>query len=560
MSIFAPVMQEHAGHIVDIPAGMIFDGKLLVEDGRIVDILETDLNGSDAPFLMPGFIDSHVHIESTLLIPENFARIAVHQGAVAAICDPHEIANVLGVPGVEYMVSNGRKVRFHFLFGIPSCVPCTDNETNGARIGSKDIASLINRPEFYGLGEMMNFVGMQYGDPEVLAKIKCARDAGKLIDGHGPGLTGEKARLMVESGLSCDHEVDRLDIALERTRLGMKVQIREGSAACNLDELLPLLDDKASRGMTMFCTDDKYPDEFYFGCINQLASRAVRAGYDLWRVLETACMTPVLHFKTGTGLLQKGDAANFIKVRDLQDFNVLETVIDGFTVFREGHCTDAIQLDSTPSGSIVPNCFNATRIKPADLAVVDKGRKIRMMISTEGSLFTKEAIIKPLVRDGYIVTDTRNDILKIAVLNRYEPDKLPAVGFIGGFGLKSGALASTIAHDSHNIVAIGTTDKDICTAINALIDCKGGLCVVKDGQPHVLELPVAGLMSTGRPEQVGQRHVELKRIAHEIGCNYAAPFMTMSFMALPPIPELKITDKGLFDVGKFAFTDLYSGE
>lgn len=551
-------MQEHAGHIVDIPGRRIFDGKVLVEDGLIADIIECGIGSeTDAAFIMPGFIDSHVHIESTLLIPENFARVAVHQGAVAAICDPHEIANVLGVPGVEYMVANGKKVRFHFLFGIPSCVPCTTNETNGATITSKDIAKLINRPEFYGLGEMMNFVGMQYGDPEVLAKIKCATDAGKLIDGHGPGITGEKARLMFNNGLSCDHEVDRLDIALERIRIGMKVQIREGSAACNLDELMPLLADDASRGLTMFCTDDKYPDEFYHGCINQLASRCVRAGYDLWRILETACMTPVRHFRTGTGLLQKGDPANFIKVQDLTDFKVLETIIDGYTVFAGSHCTDDLQIDHSAPDLTVPNCFKAAEISEQDLEVPDSGHKIRIMVSTEGSLFTKEKIITPKVTDGLIRSDVGHDVLKIAVLNRYEEKAKPATGFISGFGLKSGALASTIAHDSHNIVCIGTSDHDMVIAINALIRCKGGLCVVKDGQAHVLELPVAGLMSTERPEKVGDRHVELKNIAHEIGCQYAAPFMTMSFMALPPIPELKITDKGLFDVGKFTFTSLY---
>lgn len=550
-------MKEFEGHIVDIPAHRIFDGKVIVEDGMIVDIVETGVSSADVPYIMPGFIDSHVHIESTMLIPENFARIAVHQGTVAAVCDPHEIANVLGVPGIEYMVANGKKVRFRFLFGIPSCVPCTTNETNGATISSKDIEQLINRPEFYGLGEMMNFVGMQIGDPEVLAKIKCARRAGKLIDGHGPGLSGDKARMMFAYGLSCDHEVDRLDIALERTRIGMKVQIREGSAACNLDELMPLLADEESRGKTMFCTDDKYPEEFFFGCINKIASRCVHAGYDLWRILETACLTPVQHFRTGTGLLQKGDPANFIKVCDLKDFDVLETIIDGHTVFAGEHCTDDFWIDRTDPNLSMPNCFMAEEIRPDDLEVRNISRPIRIMVSSEGSLFTKQKIVTPIVKDGFIQTDPEHDILKISVLNRYEAKVAPAVGFVSGFGLKSGALASTVAHDSHNVVCVGTSNEDMAVAINALVRCKGGLCVVKDGQPHVLELPVAGLMSTGRPSVVGKRHNELKEIARQIGCNYAAPFMTLSFMALPPIPELKITDKGLFDVESFDFTNLY---
>lgn len=551
-------MQEFEGHIVDIPARRIFDGRIVVEDGIVTDIIETPVKGSDVPYIMPGFIDSHVHIESTLLIPGNFARIAVHQGTVAAVCDPHEIANVLGLPGIEYMVADSKKVRFHFMFGIPSCVPCTTFETNGATVSSKDIERLIGRPEFYGLGEMMNFVGLKYGDPEVIAKIKCAQRAGKLIDGHGPGLRGDDARMMFDNGLSCDHEVDRLDIALERTHIGMKIQIREGSAACNLDELMPLLADDESRGRTMFCTDDKYPDEFYFGCINRMASRCVVAGYDLWRILETACMTPVSHFRTGTGLLQKGDPANFIKVSDLTGFSVLETVIDGHTVFADGHCTGDFWLDRTDPDIFVPNCFNAVEMQAQSLAVRDTGRPVKVIASAEGSLFTQERTVTPIVKDGFIQADVNNDILKIAVLNRYEANAKPAVGFISGFGLKSGALASTIAHDSHNLVCVGTTDEDMATAMNALIECKGGLCVVKDGRPHVLELPVAGLMSTKSPREVGDRHVELKELARQIGCSYAAPFMTLSFMALPPIPELKITDKGLFNVADFNFTSLYA--
>lgn len=556
MSKFVTNMQKYSGHIVDIPGHRIFDGTVSVENGIIADIAESAVRAG-SPYIMPGFIDSHVHIESTLLIPENFARIAVRQGLVAAVCDPHEIANVLGVPGIEYMVANGKKVRFNFLFGIPSCVPCTANETNGAMIGSADVAALMGRPEFYGLGEMMNFVGMQYGDPEVLAKIRCALDAGKLIDGHGPGLTGDKARLMFESGLTADHEVDRLEIGLERTRIGMKVQIREGSAACDLDELMPLLSDDASRGMTMFCTDDKYPDESYLGWINQSAARCVKAGYDLWRVLETACMTPAEHYRTGTGLLRKGDRANFIKVRDLTGFQVLETVIDGFTVFAGDHCTADLILDSSGPEAYVPNCFKAEGIKESDLALRDCGKRIKVIRSAEGSLVTGRYTAVPKVRDGFLESDVERDILKIAVLNRYTEHAIPAVGFISGFGLKSGALASTIAHDSHNIVAIGASDREMAIAVNALVRCKGGLCVVRDGRPHVLELPVAGLMSERHPREVSERHMELKGIAQQIGCRYAAPFMTMSFMALPPIPELKITDRGLFDVSTFAFTDLF---
>lgn len=552
-------MQKYSGHIVDIPAKRIFDGDVFISDGRIAAIKPAEVE-TDAPYIMPGFIDSHVHIESTLLLPENYARIAVHQGSVASVCDPHEIANVLGVPGVEFMVENGRKVRYHFLFGIPACVPCTVKETNGATIDSKDVETLMHRPEFYGLAEMMNFVGLQYNDPEVLAKMESARRAGKVIDGHGPGIGGSLAKLMVDSGISCDHEVDRLDLARERIGLGMKIQIREGSAACNFDELVPLLKDENSEGLTMFCTDDKYPDEFYHGYINELAARAVKAGCDLWRVLETACMTPVKHFNTGTGLLQEGDPANFILVRDLKDFRVKETVIDGYSVFRNNHCTDEMTIDPASPDSKVPNVFKAQEISADDIRIEMRGKKFKLMKATEGSLFTKAELIEPKVENGLVQSDPEHDILKFLVYNRYQEKARVAVSLLSGFGIKNGAIASTIAHDSHNITALGSNDKDIVTAVNALVSSKGGLCVVKNGKAEVLELPVAGLMSTRPAREVGPQHTRLKQLAHEIGCPFNAPFMTLSFMALPAIPELKLTDKGLFDIATFDFTSRFTEE
>lgn len=550
------------GHIVDPVEETIFDGKLIIADGIIRKIeklgpYDPDSAESGIPFIMPGFVDSHMHIESTLLLPENFAKLAVAHGTVAVATDPHEITNVLGREGIEFMLENASKVKFHFHFGIPSCVPSTCFETAGAVITSEDVKELIGCDDFYGLAEMMNYPGVLNGDPEVMAKIQYALDAGKVVDGHAPDLVGDAARRYMDAGISTDHEVYSYENALERVQMGMKIQIREGSAARNFDTLVNLLKKREFKDRVMICTDDIYPDELQEGYINHIAARAAAAGIPLWHIINAASVIPVKHYGMNVGLLQEGDSADFILVEDLNDFKVLQTWIGGEPVYDEGKC-DIYRDGESPSmpDGQYPNKFFAKPVSVEDIKVKAAGKLVKTIIATEGSLYTRTMDVEPKVIDGLAISDIGRDILKLVVYNRYGEAK-PSVAFISGFKLKSGAIASTIAHDSHNIIALGTCDEDIVKAMNALVASKGGLCIVNGDEMKTLALPVAGLMSPEEGHAVGQKHKELKAMAKDQGCGFAAPFMTLAFMALPVIPELKLTDLGLFDGKKFCFTSLF---
>lgn len=550
---------EIKGHIVDVLGERIFDGTVCIKDGKIESIKRCDNHMDDElPYIMPGFVDSHMHIESTLLLPENFAKLAVSHGTVAVATDPHEITNVLGRDGLEFMIENARKVKFHFSFGIPSCVPSTGFETAGASITSEDIKELITRDEFYGLAEMMNYPGVIYGDPEVMAKIRYALEAGKLIDGHAPDLVGDDAKKYIDAGISTDHEVYSLEYAQERVGMGMKIQIREGSAARNFETLKDLLNHDEFKGSLMLCTDDIYPDELEEGHINLIAARAAAGGASLWNILSAACVVPVKHYRMDVGLLQAGDNADFILVKDLKGFEVLQTWIDGEPVFDHGKADiyHKGQRLVEPDREL-PNKFCASPICIDDLKVKATGDLMKVIVATEGSLYTRVIEAEPLVRNGLAVSDTERDILKLMVYNRYSPAG-PALAFISGFKLKRGAIASTIAHDSHNIIALGANDEDMVKAVNELVRSHGGLCIVDGEKIKTLALPVAGLMSPLEGQEVGQAHKELKAMAAEQGCCFAAPFMTLAFMALPVIPELKLTDLGLFDGHKFGFTELFA--
>lgn len=548
------LQQKIYGNIVDVVNKKIFRGCLCIRNGKIDSIEELDSTPSNFGFILPGFIDSHIHIESTLLTPENFAKMAVQRGTLAVVADPHEIANVLGIEGVNFMIQNGKKVRFHFNFGASPCVPSTSFETNGATLDSHQIAELLQNDDIYGLAEMMNVPGVLFGDKETMAKIKAARQLGKPIDGHAPNVSGDQLIQYFEAGVTTDHECTTLKEGLEHIQIGMKVQIREGSAACDFDKLYPLLFNYPES--VMFCTDDKYPDELANGHIDSLVVRSIQKGVPFWNALEAACVTPVRHYHLKQGLLQTGDAADFIIVDNLTDFSTQSAFLNGIQVFtKQNGFTDDFFLDKTPLYSY-PNNFNAYKLLLGDLKVTPKSDKMKVIVSSEGSLLTTVDIVSPLIKDGNVISNTENDVLKMVCYNRYSEAR-PQIAFIRGFGLKRGAIASTIAHDSHNIIAIGTNDEDIVNVINYLVDIKGGL-VVTDGEKTLdLSLPIAGLMSPRSGDIVGERHKELKLLSKKIGCNYSAPFMTMAFMALPVIPELKLTDKGLFDGNTFQFTDLF---
>jgi len=534
------------GLIVDVVNKEIFKGIIEVIDDKIHNITKIDVQESQ--IIIPGLIDSHIHVESSMLIPSEFARIAVKHGTTACVCDPHELANVMGIDGVKFMIENGKKVPFKFYFGAPSCVPATGFETSGAVIDAHDIDTLLQMPEVSYLAEMMNFPGVLFNDESVMAKIALAKKYNKPIDGHAPGLTGEDAKKYIDAGISTDHECFSIDEAIEKIKYGMKILIREGSAAKNFEELIPLIEQYPES--IMLCSDDKHPDDLIKGHINELVLRAMEMGYPLIEILRTVTYNPKHHYKLDAGLLQVGDKADIVIIDNLNDFNIIETIINGVSVYKNSQ-TILEKVDEKPV-----NAFNCEFISANDIALVATSEKIRVINAIEGQLITGATIENVKIFNGQAVSDVDNDVLKIVVLQRYQKS-LPAAAFIKGFRLKTGAMASTIAHDSHNIIAVGTNDTDIVNAINLLIENKGGISAVSGQEKHILPLPYGGLMTDADASFVAQKYEQIDNIVKSYGTSMKAPFMTLAFMALLVIPELKLSDKGLFDGTKFAFTNLF---
>jgi adenine deaminase len=532
-------------NLVDLHQRRIYPASISIAEGKITDI--KSLDSPCAHYALPGFVDAHIHIESSMLTPRAFAAMAVRHGTVATVSDPHEIANVLGLKGVLYMIENGRHSDFKFYFGAPSCVPATNFENAGAALGLDALEQLLLMPEVKYLAEMMNYPGVLHQDPEVMAKIALAQRLGKPIDGHAPGLRGQAARDYIAAGMSTDHECFTAEEALDKLQAGMHVLIREGSAAKNFEALAPLLPQYF--GQMMFCSDDKHPDELLLGHINQLVQRALAKGFALFDVLEVACLNPVKHYGLDLGLLRVGDPADFIVVEDLTAFKVLKTYIGGKEVF------DGVQ-DHIPqlSGSL-PNHFEALPRQESDFRLSAKDYAHNMAIEAiDGELITRKvAVALSSDAEGFLQADPAQDLLKIAVINRYVPQARPAIAFIKNFGLKEGAIASTVAHDSHNIIVVGADDAAITEAVNLLIAAQGGVVAVGKGQQKVLSLPIAGLMSPQSAEEVAAAYTEIDAFAKELGSTLKAPFMTLSFMALLVIPHIKISDLGLFDADDFRF-------
>jgi adenine deaminase len=537
------------GRFVDIPAKRIYPAEISVLDKKIAGIRELgSLEAVPDGYICPGFIDAHVHIESSMLVPSEFARIAVTHGTVATVSDPHEIANVLGAAGVEFMIENARHTPFHFYFGAPSCVPATSFETAGATLGSDEVDRLLGRPEIKYLSEMMNFPGVLQSDLEVMKKIASAKKYGKPVDGHAPGLRGEDARKYIQAGISTDHECFTAEEALDKLGMGMKILIREGSAARNFEALAYLLNDHWEN--MMFCSDDKHPDSLVKDHINKLCARAVAKNIDPFKVLTAACLNPIDHYKLEVGCLRAGDAADFIILKDLKDFEILQTWLAGTLVAENGRT----RLESAVITSH-PNRFECANTKPDDFKMsafplATSSYPWPVIEAYDGQLITGKynADIQP--ENGIWETDLTSDRLKIVVLNRYK--KAPvAMAFIRNFGLKKGALASSVAHDSHNIVAVGVSDETLSIAVNAVIANKGGISLAGEGMVKSLGLPVAGLMNPGEGWQVAQAYTDLDAEAKRLGTTLRSPFMTLSFMALLVIPHLKLSDLGLFDGDHF---------
>jgi adenine deaminase len=568
------------GNVVDIFNKTIFAATVFINDGKIekIEPVENPLD-SASNFILPGFIDSHVHIESSMLVPSEFARLAVVHGTVSTVSDPHEIANVCGMEGIEFMIENGKTVPFKFNFGAPSCVPATIFETAGAALNSDDIRKLLERPEVKYLSEMMNFPGVLHQDEEVMKKIAAAHDLGKPVDGHAPGLRGETAKKYIQASpnpsnggaldpnsldasekkpgfqnpplegreviISTDHECFTAEEALDKLRYGMKIIIREGSAAKNFEALINLLNDWPE--MMMFCSDDKHPDSLAIGHINQLCERAVAKGIDIFKVLRAACVNPVLHYKLDVGLLRIGDAADFIVVEDLVHFKVRRTYIDGVLVAEDG-----VSNISCPSSPII-NQFDCEALLVNDFAVLYKDdTTIPVIEALDGQLITNKILATPKVDGENIVSDVENDVLKMVVINRYT--KAPvAKAWVKNFGFQQGAIASSVAHDSHNIIAVGLDDESLCRAVNLVIKERGGVSCISADNEAVLALPVAGLMSNEDGYKVAAAYTAIDAMAKNLGSSLSAPFMTLSFMALLVIPHLKLSDKGLFDGDSFSF-------
>jgi len=533
------------GNIIDIHRRRIFAGEILIEGKEIIEIQEKQ--DVDDIYIMPGLIDAHIHIESSMLTPGSFASAAVSRGTTGTVSDPHEIANILGIQGVDFMIEDGRKTPFKFYFGAPSCVPATDFETGGSILGIEETRELLMRDEIKYLAEVMNYPGVINENELVLKKIEIAGNMNKPVDGHAPGITGNPLRKYISAGITTDHECNSLEEALEKISLGMKVIIREGSAGRNLNALKDLY--RIHPDMIMLSSDDIHPEMLKQRHLDKLISELINDGYDLFNVLRSATLNPVLHYKLDAGLLRPGDPADFIIVDDASRMNVLETWINGQKVFDRGK----VLFEYKPG--IPVNKFHCSHINKDELLVKNSGSEIRIITAFDGELFTKE-ILHESGKGKIVESDTSEDILKIVVKDRYR-DSAPAVAFIKGFGLKSGAFAGSVAHDSHNIIAVGVKDEDIVNVINEIIRLKGGLAVASGKEIHSLQLNVAGIMSDRPCIEVAANYEFLSDMVKKLGCTLSAPFMTLSFMALLVIPELKLSDKGLFDGKNFCFVPLF---
>lgn len=550
-------MKKYRGIIVDAFARQQFKGEVAVENGKIIRIEEKEHHNEQ--YILPGLIDSHVHIESSMTVPSIFARMVVARGTVAVVSDPHEIANVMGEEGIDYMLEDSRKSPLKIFFGVPSCVPATPFESAGDVLDAEAVDRLLAQENLYYLSEMMNFPGVISGFPEVMAKLESAKKYGKVVDGHAPGLRGADLQKYIGTGISTDHECFTYEEAAEKIKLGMKVLIREGSSARNFETLYSLIDEYPES--VMLCTDDSHPDTLiYEGHIDKLIRRGQEKELDIYNLLRVAVINPVEHYGLNVGLLREGDSADFIIVDNLKSFNVLSTFIEGNCVYDNGKVL--FPIEQIPA----KNVFNRNKISIEDikLDVSSAGEKqehmkIRVIVARDGELVTGQELVLPKVENGNLVSDPARDILKMVVLSRYADDPVQ-IGFIKNIGLKKGAIASSIAHDSHNIIAVGATDKDIVGAVNRLVENKGGIVVGAAENLLALPLEVSGLMSTQKGEDVAARYRMLNAEAKKLGTSLKSPFMTLAFMSLLVIPELKLGDRGLFDVTKFKFVELFAGE
>ena len=533
------------GKLVDVHSRTIFNAEILIENGIIAGISPTDYVCNR--FILPGLIDAHVHIESSMLTPAAFAVEAVKHGTVAVVSDPHEIANVCGIAGVDFMIENSKSVPLKFFFGAPSCVPATPFETNGAVLNETAVDKLMKKKEIHYLAEVMNYPAVIADEPSVMSKIASAKQRNKPADGHAPGLTGDSLKKYIDAGISTDHECSSCLEAEEKIKMGMKILLREGSAARNLDNLKELFH-KYPESL-MLCSDDLHPEMLVRGHINRLVGRLISEGYDIFDVIRSETVNPAIHYNTNAGMLRVGDCADFIVTDSLEKMDILETWINGEQVFDNGK----VSFEAPEQTAL--NNFNCRKIAVSDIKIIAEGSIVNVIKAFDGEIFTKRMPL-PVWETPELHSNTVNDALKIVVKDRYN-DSSPSVAFISGFNLKRGAFASSIAHDSHNIICVGVADNDIVSAINAVVDMRGGLAVCNEGNIYKLKLEIGGIMTSASCTETAGLYLTLNEKISQMGCQLKAPFMTLSFMALLVIPELKIGDKGLFDVTTFSKRALF---
>jgi adenine deaminase len=532
-----------SGTVVDVEGRRLFGARIVVgATGRIEAVVPEASPGPG--FILPGFVDAHIHIESALITPAAFARAAVRHGTVAAVTDPHEIANVLGAAGVDFMLAEGARTPFVMATGAPSCVPATPFETAGATLDAAAVAALLDRPGVTHLAEVMNVPGVLGGDPDLLAKLAAARARSKPIDGHAPGLRGAALRAYIAAGITTDHECLDLEEAYEKAAAGMTILLRCGSAARTFEALLPVL--ARHPGACMLCSDDKHPDDLLEGHINDLVRIAVGAGLNVFDVLRAACVNPVRHYGLDVGQLRPGDRADWVEVEDLRDFRVRRTVIGGRVLAADGR--SAIP-ERTPLRR--PNQFALRPVSAAVFRMPARAGTCRVIGVRDGELVTDALSCIPTVRDGVVVADPARGLAKLAVFNRYAAAVPPALALVSGLGLGRGAVAASVAHDSHPVIAAGVDDDALAAAVNAVVAHGGGLAVADGTGVRVMPLPIAGLMSAGTCEEAAAATARIDAAVRACGCALRAPFMTLSFLALPVIPALKLTDLGLFDAVQF---------
>lgn len=545
-------------NIVNVLSEEIHEADIAIADGIIAGIgenyhgeKEININGA---FVTPSFIDGHVHLESSMMLPKEFAKAVLPAGTTTVIIDPHEIANVFGLHGISFMHEAVKNLPMDVYTMLPSCVPATPFETSGFDLNSYDLSLLIDKPWVLGIAEMMNFPGVLNLDKNVMAKLELAKQKDKRIDGHAPMLSNKDLCAYIASGVKSDHECTTPNEAIEKLRLGMYLMIREGTAAKDLNALIPVLKNCNTR-KCLFVTDDRHPSDLKEH-INGMVRRSVEAGVDPIKAVQCASLNTAEYFGLkDLGAVAPGYKADLLILPDLKTFKPDMVIKGGKTVYENGGLTVNFEEAEVPS---VRGSVNVKWIEKDDFRINALSDTTRTIEIIPHQLVTKSTISKIKVENGNAVSNVDTDTLKICVIERHRATGNIGKGFVKGFNIKNGAIASTVAHDSHNMIVVGTNDEDMYIAAVELVKTQGGKVVVSNGQVlSKLPLPIAGLMSNEKFEYVVDKCEELNNAAHSIGCTLEDPFMTMGFLSLPVIPELKITDKGIFDTTKFDFVNIF---